>query len=252
MNGLCEKIILGRYTFLLLLGMLSMSTSWGQDGEWDVHKMDRENALRQAALDSILNHLESKWEIKLSYGNWYFLNGSKTTEEDVFFLPDQMTSWQLATSWHIRESFALALSVGFQQSREMDGNIDIGAVLSGDDIEIEGYGAGFFPIDLGGKYYFLQNRFRPYLGLSGGAVLIQGQYTVAEGNIVDGSNRTDTPVSDRALFGKLSTGFDYRLGEYTSINGNVSYYLSTNFQELVGGYTAYGGVHLSVGFAVIF
>jgi hypothetical protein len=63
--------------------------------------------------------------------------------------------------------------------------------LNGNDIEIEGSGGIFLPIDLGLKYYFTKKRFRPLVGFSVGSVSANFQYTIAEGNISNGFSRTD-------------------------------------------------------------
>jgi hypothetical protein len=111
---------------------------------------------KQRELDSTLVHLKNRWEIKLTYGRWFFSNNAKSKTEELFTLPGSMNLWQLTGSWHFSEKLSADISIGFQLTRDVPPTPNISDVLNGNDVEIEGGGGIFLPFDLGLKYYFTQ------------------------------------------------------------------------------------------------
>jgi hypothetical protein len=221
-----------------------------QKREWEFDKMLRLEKQKQRELDSIMVHLEKKWEIKLSYGRWFFSDNSRSKTEDLFTLPRSMNLWQLTGSWHFSENLSADISIGFQLTKDVP-SPNINDILNGNDIKIEGSGGIFLPIDLGVKYYFTKKRFRPLVGFSVGSVSANFKYTIAEGNISNGFSSTDHELNDRARFGKFYTGFDHRLGKNTSFSLNLLYYSSGTFKEPIGGYSRYQGFVVNAGFSLI-
>lgn len=221
-----------------------------QETEWEFDKMQSREKQKQRALDSTLVHLKNRWEIGLTYGRWYFSENAKSNTEELFTLPGSMNLWQLTGSWHFSEKLSADISIGFQLTRDAP-SPSINDILNGNNVEIEGGGGIFLPLDLGLKYYFTPKRFRPLVGFGVGSVSANFQYTLAEGNISNGFSRTDDQLNDRARFGKFFTGFDYRLGKGSSFNLNLLYYSSGAFKEPIGGYLRYQGFMVNTGFSII-
>lgn len=239
------RYILITYTFLLSIGAVN-----AQEREWEIDKIQRKEQEKKQSLDSILVHLKNKWEIKFAYGKLYFDKGARSINKEQFFLSNPMNLWQLSSSWHFSERLFADISIGFQLQKNIPVP-DIFSILNGNRIELEGSGVLFLPMDLGLKYYLTQKRFRPLVGVSIGSVLANSKYTIAEGNISTGIIRRDFQVRERALFGKINTGFDYRSGKHTNLSLNFSYFLLGNFKEPIGGYLNYEGFVVNVGFSFL-
>lgn len=222
-----------------------------QEREWEIDKMQSREKQKQNELDSIMVHLKNKWKIKLGYGRWFLSSNSRSKTEELFTLPGSMNLWQLAGSWHFSERLSADISIGFQLTRDVPPTPNILDLLNGNDIEIEGSGGIFLPVDLGLKYYFTKKRFRPLVGFGAGSVSANFQYTVAEGNLSNGFSRTDHQLNDRARFGKFFTGFNHRLGKNTIFSLNLLYYSSGIFKEPIGGYLRYQGFSVNTGFSII-
>ncbi|MEM9921532.1 MAG: hypothetical protein AAF990_25745 [Bacteroidota bacterium] len=222
-----------------------------QDREWEFEKMQKRNEQKKQESDSILVHLKNKWDIKLTYGRWHFASNAKSKTEELFTLPRSMGFWQLVGSWHFSEKLSVDISIGFQLTKDVP-TPNIGDLLNGGDVEIEGSGGLFLPFDLGLKYYFAKERFRPLVGFGVGSVSANFQYTLAEGNLSSGFSRTDNRLRSRAALGKFFAGFDYRSGKHTILCVNFSYYYSDAFKEPIGGYLRYQGFAVNAGFSVVF
>ncbi len=239
--------VVAAYLFVLILPDLK-----AQEREWEFDKMQKGEKQQKKELDSVLVHLKNRWEIELTYGRWYFSNNARSGTEELFTLTGSMNLLQLIGSWHISEKLSAHISIGFQLTRDIPPTPNIFDVLTGNDIRIEGSGGIFLPVDLGLKYYFAKNRFRPLVGFGAGSVSAHFQYTLAEGNLSNGFSRTDHQLSDRARFGKLFAGFDHRLGKSTSFGFSFLYYSSGTFNEPIGGYLRYQGFVVNTGFSIIF
>jgi outer membrane protein W len=110
----------------------------------------------------------------------------------------------------------------------------------------------FLPLELGVTYYLTKNRFRPLIGLGNGIVIANSRYALAKGNINSGINTLEEyEFNDRVLFGKISTGFDYRLGKGANFSLNLSYYFSGKFEESIGGYGSYNGILVKTGLSIL-
>lgn len=130
---------------------------------------------------------------------------------------------------------------------------DIFAVLNGEDIQMEGSGTLIVPAELGLQYYFTKKRFRPLIGIGNGFVLANSRYNYVEGNINSGLNQNEEIRStERVWLGRISAGFDYRLGKNSSLSMRSAYYLSGTFEESIGGYSTYKGLIVNAGFAIVF
>ncbi|MBX2875075.1 MAG: hypothetical protein KTR30_23325 [Saprospiraceae bacterium] len=235
--------------------ILSSTAGWqpmvAQTYEWEIDKHEKKEQEKQQAIDQYNFSLDKRWEIKLSYGKWSIIKSAKSTEEQLFSLPAQMDVWQLQGTWHFSEVLTADVSLGFQIEKDIPSRSSIFSILSGDDIEIEGSGGGFIPIDIGLRYYLLKDRFRPYLGVSNGFIMIRSQYTLAEGSLANGIVRTDYSFEDRQWFGEVNSGFDYRAGKSIQLNLNASYTWSQAFTQPVGGFLNYEGIGISMGLAIL-
>ncbi|MEL6720018.1 MAG: hypothetical protein AAFP82_15000 [Bacteroidota bacterium] len=219
-----------------------------QQQEWEIDKLEKREQAKKQALDSSLVHLKKKWEIRAAYGRWFF---PQTGIDEFANFPNRMDAWQIAGTWHFKEMWLAELSVGLQWKRDVP-KPNIAAILSGVDFDIEGSGGAIVPLSLGLKYYFTQKRFRPLAGISSGVARMVFQYTVVEGNIRTGIERTDNQFSDGTLFGSINAGFDYRLSKRFSWSANVAHYFSKSLSIPIGGYSNYQGIMISTGIGIIF
>jgi hypothetical protein len=242
-----------RYWFFIIVFFLFVSNDLSaQNKEWEIDRFIEEKQSEERALDSILVHMNKKWEIRLTYGNWFYTKSARSEEEELFILDGPMNSWQLSGAWHFSERLWANVSVGLQLKKESPGTPDISSVLNGDDIELEGYGVILLPVETGLNYYLTKNRFRPYIGIGVGAVNISARSILAEGNLDNGITRTDTEFNDRIGFGKIKAGFDYRLSEWVNFRLDTSFTNSNQLEEAVGGFLSYTGWGVSAGFSFIF
>ena len=239
------------YYFLIWGMAVGLGDLYAQEREWEIDRIKRENQQREKILDSLLVHVEDAWEIKVSYGRWNFIGGATSSDDALFTLPNSMNRWQLGAVWHFHEKLFVDFSIGVQLKRDAPSTPNIGSILNGDDIELEGSGALFLPIDIGLNYYLSTHRFRPFIGIGTGAVLVRSTYIVAEGNISTGITRTDVTSQERVRTGDISAGFDYRLGKNTNFSFNSSYVVSGKFSESIGGFTRYQGLDIQAGFSVV-
>lgn len=239
--------------FVFIVGVILFlnTDANAQTYEWEFDKAQKKKQAKSEALDSNLVHLKNKWEIKVSYGRWFFTDSPKSTGEEAFVLPGNLGLWQLTGAWHFHEQFFASLTIGLQLKRDVP-TPDVFDVLNGNDIEIEGSGSAIIPIELGLKYYLSKKKFRPLVGISIGTVTANSRYIIAEGNLSNGFSQTEVEISGQTGFGQLNGGFDYRLGKYTSVGMNFAYYLSGKFREPIGGYERYGGLVINAGFAIVF
>ena len=245
------KIILNA-CFLLIL-FLSNNLVAQQKPKSEVDKILEYEARKEIIYDSILKHVAKKWEISVGYGVWTFMNSSKSDNpEEPFYLPSGMSHWNFLLAWHITEKNSIDLSVGIQQKKNIPPQPNIFQIIGGYNIEIEGSGGGFVPIKLGTTFYPKPGRFRPFVGTNAGLLIAKSQYTEAKGNRFDGITRTDYIMKGKVPVLGLSTGFDYRAGEYVSFNICTEYNISGKFDEPIGGYNMYHGFLFIGQLAIIF
>jgi len=223
-----------------------------QTREWEFDKTKSRSLQTQQRLDSIMTHMENRWEVGLSYGLWFFNSKSKSMEEELFQISNPINAWELSGTWHFKESFGLEFSMGFFIKIEKPATPDFNSIINGDDIDVEGFGLVLIPLDVGLKYYFSQKRFKPLFGVNVGLVAAKEKSTTAAGNINTGINRVDQESSGKVLFGKIKGGFDYRLGQRTNFTLNASYSHSKQFKEAFGGYLNYNGFSIGTGVSIIF
>lgn len=235
-------------SFNLFFGFL-----FAQDYEWEIDKIKKREEKKKIELDSLMVHLKNKWEISLNYGQWFFNNKAKSTEEELFFLPQNMGVWSFTLSRHFSERIAVNVKVGIQKKQIKPEQPNIISIIgSGGDVDIEGSGAGFVPIGIGMDYFFLKERFHPYAGLKLGIVLAQSQYTLVEGNVSSSIDRTEYMFNGSARFYEMTSGFMYRLSKNVQTGININYVNSTDFEEKVGGYSRYNGFTIAGIFAIVF
>ncbi len=243
-------------TRLALLGILPFlafgPTVNAQEQEWELDKLKKREAEKSRALDSLLVHLEDRWELKLAYGRWFFSQSARSRQEELFFLPNQLALVQLMGNWHFSEQAFAHFGFGIQIKRDIPPTPNLFSVLSGDDIDLEGSGTILLPLELGINYYLTQTRFRPVVGFNLGTIWANGQYTLAEGNLSNGVERTDFNIRGNALFSGIRTGFDYRSGKRTNLGLTLSYSLSEKFNDPVGGFFRYQGTSASISYSLIF
>jgi len=246
--GLKDIIRLGWVCALIL----SSSASLAQDYEWEYDKLKKRGEAMEQARDSMLNHLEGKWAIRLSYGSSFFSNGVKSQGEQPFVIPNYLSLWQLTGSWHFRERLALDFSIGLQFKKVVQGNSSILTILSGEEVRIEGGGAVFIPVELGLKYYWMEGRFRPFTGVGLGALPARSQFKIAEGNLNDGIDREDDSIQEQSGFGRISVGFDHRLSPNWNLNFFYTKRLSRAFSRSIAGYDRYSLHEIGLGFTILF
>ena len=239
------------FTTLILIWTAGLPALIAQTYEWEIDKHEKKEQAKQKAIDQYDFSLDKRWEIKLTYGKWGITSSAKSMEDELFFLPAQMDHWQLHGTWHLAESLSADLSIGFQIERDVPSRANIFSVILGDEVEIEGSGGGFIPIDVGVRYYLRKDRFRPYVGVSQGLLMIRSQYTQATGNLTNGIVRTDYSFQDRQWFAGMKAGFDYRASKLIQLNLNIFYTWSNAFLEPVGGFLRYEGLGINLGMAIL-
>lgn len=237
------------YTSLFFILMFSLTDLIAQQQEWEIDKIEKRAQAKKQILDSSLVHLENKWSIKVAHGRWFFTQ--PRIDEPARF-PKSMGVWQITGAWHFKERWLAELAVGIQLKRDIPTRPNIGAILSGSNINIEGSGGAIMPISVGLKYYFTEKRFRPLIGISSGVAPVTFRSIFAEGNITDGIERTEDERNNRTLFGNINMGFDYRLSEKFGFSMNAAYHFSPTFSEPIGGYSKFEGLLINTGITIIF
>lgn len=229
---------------ILFINSVFVQSLYAQDYGREINKKEE--------LDSLLVHFKNKWEISLGYGQWFFNNKAKSTEEEPFFLPENMGIWQFSVGWHFAEKWFTGITAGIQQKKNVPAKPAIFDVISGEEITVEGSGGGFVPLRLELKYQLIDNkRLRPYVSVAGGVVMAKSQYTLVEGNIFDGITKTDFKSKDRTKIFSFGSGLDYRLGKNTGLRLNLSYFMSGDFEEPIGGFKSYKGFSIDANFLII-
>ncbi len=96
--------ILFRTDLIMFINSVFVQSLYAQDYGREINKKEE--------LNSLLVHFKNKWEISLSYGQWFFNNKAKSTEEELFFLPENMGIWQFSAGWHFAEKWFTGITIG--------------------------------------------------------------------------------------------------------------------------------------------
>jgi hypothetical protein len=245
-NGLNRKIL------ICIPIILISSVLYSQEREWVLDVIEREEQEKQKEMDSLMIHLKNNWEISLSYGQWYFSNNSKSTEDELFFLSQSMGLWNLSIARYFSESIRANINVGLQMEKFEPEQINFSSILSGGNIEVEGGAVLYIPLSIGLDYLFLKERFRPYAGLRVGNVIARSKYITGSGNITTGIDQDEFEFSGNAPFYTVKSGFIYRTGKHVQLGLNIDYAISRSFEEKVGGYSRYHGFIVAGSFSIVF
>lgn len=229
--------------FLLLFGL---GETHAQQQSWEIDRIQERRQLQQLQIDSTINHLATRWEIRLSWGKWH---PSANTQSELS--NGSMNTWQLGTSWHMKERLVLDLDLGVQIRKDIPATPDIGSIINGETIQVEGSGIVFLPLEFGLRYYLSAQKFRPIVGIKTGVVSANAKYILAEGSLITGFLRTEEEFKGRTGFIRLISGFDYRLGGRMNFLFHLSYTQSGEFTESIGGYSRYSGIGGQLGLSFL-
>jgi hypothetical protein len=217
---------------------------WGLD----IHKTSEDES--SFTIDTVRKN-KTSWQISLVYGQWFFNHSAKSKEETLLEFPQNMGAWNLSCARHITEQLSVNINLGIL-SRTIRPLPNIDSILGGADVEIDGGGIFLMPTSIGMDYSFTKQRFRPYTGFSFGIVPSRYRYVEASGSLLSGIKRNEYNFKSNAPFVELSSGFVYRMGQNVQMGLNFDYLRSKDFNENIGGYKAYNGFKISVGFSVLF
>ena len=246
-NKSMETIIKSKIFGLLLI------TSFIFNGKIHAQEFDEQNSdrLEQSRLSP--NFIKAKWEIAVEYGNWFFTKGSKSTNSnELFFLPENMNIWQFDVIRHFNKKAGAYFSLGIQQAKDIPPTPGIIAILSGQDLKIEGSGGGFVPLKSGILYYPSKYRLNPFFGAGIGVTMAKSQYTEVKGNIFDGITKTDFTSNDFVPLSDFNVGCNYQSGKFFRFTLKADYTFSTKFDDSIGGYNRYEGITLFTQIAAVF
>ncbi|PWD97604.1 hypothetical protein [Marinilabilia rubra] len=214
--------------------------------EIDIHRISEDAKTFNKPIE------ENNWQISLSYGQWGFNNSAKSNDKTILDFPKNMGSWNLSFARYFSESISVNANVGIQIKKLEPDQPDFFTVLNGGDIDIEGAGLTFIPLSIGMDYFFMKQRFRPFLGVGIGSVSAKTKLIEASGNMNDGINKDELEFSSKAPFVELSSGFVYRTGENVQLGLNCDYVHSKDFDENIGGYKSFTGLKISAVFSIVF
>jgi outer membrane protein W len=250
-NRRCNSVKLPKLFTLLIVALFSNSALLAQSYEWQIDKYNKTEQEKIQEFDSLMIHLKNNWQISLSYGQWFFLNSAKSNEENILDFIINMGAWNLSFSRYFSESISANINIGFHM-KKIEPKPDYSSILNGDDIEIEGGGLTFIPLSVGVDYFFIKQKFRPFLGIGIGSVSAKSKFVEGAGNINDGINKEELEFSSKAPFVEVSTGFVYRTGENVQLGLNCDYVHSKGFNENIGGYKSFTGLKISAVFSIVF
>ena len=200
-----------------------------------------------------VNQDNTRWELKLGFGSFMLLPSAKSTNEnEPFFLPNGIGTWQLDITKHFRNKLAANLNFGIQIKKDVPPTPNIISVILGEELNIEGSGGGFIPLKSSILYYLAKGNLQPYLGAGIGMLVAKSQYTEVHGNRFDGITRTDFSYKDVVpLFG-FSGGLGYRTGKLVQVALKADYSISAMFDDPIGGYIRYNGFTILAQMAFVF
>lgn len=235
----------------IVMVLVSNNTMLGQTYESPVERFNRREQEKKRELDSMMVHLKNNWQISLSYGQWYFNNSAKSNDETLLDFPKNMGSWNLSFARYFSEFISVNANVGIQIN-SIKPEPDYNSILNGDDVEFEGGGLTFIPLSIGMDYFFMKQKFRPFLGVGIGSVSAKSKFIEASGNMNEGINKDELKFSSKAPFVEVSSGFVYRTGKNVQLGLNCDYVHSKDFGENIGGYKSYTGLKISAVFSIVF
>jgi hypothetical protein len=195
---------------------------------------------------------ESKWQISLSYGQWYFNNSAISNDETILDFPNKMGTWNFSLARYLSEFISVNANIGVQIKKIEPEQPDFSSIINGDDIEIEGGGLNLLPLSVGLNYFIMKRQFRPYFGVGIGSVYAKSKFIEASGNMIDGIDKDELQFSSKAPFLEISSGFVYRTGKNVQFGLNGAYIQSKDFSENVAGFKNYSGIKISGVFSVVF
>lgn len=237
---------------ILIIQLFTNSTLFAQNYEWEIDKHNKREQDRKQELDSLMVYLKNNWQLSLSYGQWNFGSSAKSNKRTSLEIPKNMGVWNLSLARFITNSISLNLNLGMMLKKIEPPRPNIFSVLGGADVDVEGGGLFLAPLSFGMDYFFLKQRFRPFLGFNIGRVSAKYKFIEASGNISNGINRNEFNFKSKAPFGELSSGFIYRTGKNVQLGLNCDFLKSKDFNEALGGYKAYNGLKISALFSVVF
>jgi hypothetical protein len=232
--------------------LFTYSELYSQEREWALDVIERQEKEKQRVEDSLITHFKNNWDVSLSYGRWYFHNSSRSTTDELFFLSQSMGLWNLSLGRYFTESLRVNLAAGVQIEKFEPDPINFNSVLSGSNIELEGGGIFFLPLSAGLDYFFLKERFRPYLGMGLGNVVARSKFVTVSGSLSTAVDQDEYEVKGNTPFYTLTSGFIYRTGKYVQMGANIEYANSRSFKEKVGGYSRYHGLIVAANISFIF
>lgn len=231
--------------FFCCLFVLFTSGLFAQENKEVNQAMEYEQKKKERE-DYALTHLKKRWELSAGYGRWFFSGASKSGNPDEPFYLSNMGIGIFSASWHFHEKLAADLFVGYQRKDDVPPSPGLLAIITGQNIDIEGSGGGFVPVELGLKYYFIAGRLRPFARVSGGIVKGASQYTKVEGDIFTDIIRTDFNFKATAPLAGVGAGIDYRLDSGFMLGMDLKYQHSGKFDSVIGGYERYSGLAVSI------
>lgn len=242
MMNLDRRVILS--IFFLITQLFNQVNA--QDYVWEIDKAKEREKINKIKHDSILVHIRNKLELSVGFGPFYQSDFYKNDAVNAAFsFPNKMNQWQFAIAWHPYEKLVLDIKLEYRIIKDIPQKPNIFSVINGEEINIEGEGGGMVPIQIGTKYYLKKNRFRPFIGISGGICKVKSQFTEVRGDIIDGIYRTDIIQEETVKLIGLETGFDYRIGERLNAGIVVQYQHSEPFTEMDIGYDRLSGFSIT-------
>lgn len=214
-----------------------------------VRKIDRINSQKETKK---YFSMKNRFTIGVNYGQWYFAGSSKIVDnETIIIFPGNSGVLKFYISYWFLKHFSLKLNLNYFSVKDVPPRPDIGSILDGEDINIEGSGAGMIPLSLNLQYSFFNKKFRPYVLAGAGIVAAQSQHTKVTGNISNGINREDFEQKEKAYFCQLGSGISYCPDKYVKYNLNINYSLSADFNEPIAGMKNCRGFDFSAGIELI-
>lgn len=244
--------IMIHYKLLLVFFAILISQSCFAQGQWTEYEkaMERERTHKKKQ-DSLLRHLNKKFQISVQYGKM-IPNKNVKGSKSLFYFPTGMACWSLGLSWNFTEQYAVLLSGSILYEIDMPQNSSMLSIINGNEIEIEGGGGLIVPVKLGLKYYYNKGRLRPYSTAQIGFVYAKSKYKEVLGNINDGVDQIEIIASDLKPLINFNSGIDYRLRKKVSIGVGIDYYKSLKYEEAIGGYNEFNGFIISSKIAILF
>ena len=230
---------------LTLLSSLN-NISLAQNSQWEFERSKSREEVKQNTRDSLMISLKSKWQLSFSYGQWFAMANSRTSDVFNLDVPKNMSLWRISLSRFFSETISLNANFGIQIRKVEPEQPDIFSVINGADIDIEGGGVNFIPITIGANYYLRKKQFRPYIGLGLGVISARSKIISGTGNISNGINQSEYSSMGKSLMFELGSGLLYRIEEHIQFEINFKYSHSGRFENNVFGFNSYRGLNSSI------